>query len=131
MTERATELSSLKQEVAALWSRSRKDEPAPDTDTERLRLLEQVRALDVKQRGLAERLFGLRSAIDAERRRVSAFAPVLHFCGAVIGAVVTALVVVSALPTVADLSLSLTTAHGALAVGLSTLSLPFLLRHSS
>lgn len=127
MTERATELSSLKQEVAELWSRYRKDEPAPDLGADRLALVEQVRELDVKQRALVSRRSVLQSAIDAERRRVSAFVPVLRACGAVVGFGVTALVVVNVLPAVADWSLSLTAVHGALAIGLSTLSLPFLL----
>ena len=41
--------------------------------------------------------------------------------------VVTALALSAVLPAVADWSLSLEAVHGALAVGLSTLSLPFLL----
>lgn len=127
MTERATELSSLKQEVAELWSRYRKDEPLPDDEVERPRLSEQVRALELKQRALADRRSVLRSAIEAERRRLSAFAPILQGCGAVCGVVVTALCVGVLLPTFADSSLSLTTGHGALLVVLSTLSLPFLL----
>lgn len=127
MTERATELSSLKQEVAELWSRYRKDEPGPGDESERQTVGAQLRALEVKQRALVDRRSSLRSALEAERRRVSAFAPVLQWCGAVVGVVVSALALGAALPAVADWSLSLEAAHGALAVGLSTLSLPFLL----
>lgn len=127
MTERATELSSLKQEVAELWSRYRKDEPMPGDEGERQSLGAQLRALEVKHRELVDRRSALRSAVEAERRRVSAFAPVLQTCGAVVGVVVTALALGVVLPTVADWSLSLEAVHGALAVGLSTLSLPFLL----
>ena len=127
MTERATELSSLKQEVAELWSRYRKDEPVPGDEVERQTVGAQLRALEVKQRALVDRRSSLRSALEAERRRVSAFAPVLQWCGAVVGVVVSALALGAVLPVVADWSLSLEAAHGALAVGLSTLSLPFLL----
>ncbi len=127
MTERATELSSLKQEVAELWSRYRKDEPLPGDEPERQTLGAQRRALEVKHRELVDRRAALRSAVEAERRRVSAFAPVLQSCGAVVGVVVTALALSAVLPAVADWSLSLAVVHGAIAVGLSTLSLPFLL----
>ena len=127
MTERATELSSLKQEVAELWSRYRKDEPVPGDEAERQSLGAQLRALEVKQRELVDRRSALRSAVEAERRRVSAFAPVLQLCGAVVGVVITALAVGPVLPLVADWSLSLDAVHGALAVGLSTVSVPFLL----
>ncbi|MDP3500941.1 MAG: hypothetical protein Q8S33_11430 [Myxococcales bacterium] len=127
MTERATELSSLKQEVAELWSRYRKDEPVPGDEVERQRLGAQLRALEVKHRELIDRRSALRSGIEAERRRVSAFVPVLQMGGAVVGVVVSLLTLGVVLPTVADWSLSLGTLHGALAVGLSTLSLPFLL----
>lgn len=127
MTERATELSSLKQEVAELWSRYRNDEPVPGDEAERQSLGAQLRALEVKNRELVDRRAALRSAVEAERRRVSAFAPVLQVCGATVGVVVTALALGVVLPTVADWSLSLEAAQGALAVGLSTLSLPFLL----
>ena len=128
MTERAAELSSLKQEVAKLWSRYRKDEPPTgDPDGERLRVADQLRMLELKQRALADRRSALRSAIEAERRRTSAVAPVLRAGGAVVGVAVTALVVLSVMPMVAAWSLSLAAGHGALAVLLATLSLPVLL----
>ncbi len=127
MTERATELSSLKQEVAELWSRYRKEEPLPGDDAERQQWSSQLRALEVKQRALADRRALLRSTIEAERRRVSAFAPILHAGGGVVGLFIAALGVGLVLPTVTDWSASLSTLHGALALGLATLSLPFLL----
>ncbi|MDP1917525.1 MAG: hypothetical protein Q8L14_14890 [Myxococcales bacterium] len=127
MTERATELSSLKQEVAELWSRYRKDEPVPGDEVEKQSLGVQLRALEVKHREWVDRRSVLRSALEAERRRVSVFAPVLQVCGAVVGVLVSALAIGAVLPAVADWSLSLGALHGALAVGLSTLSLPFLL----
>lgn len=127
MTERATELSSLEQEVAELWSRYRQAEPSPDDAVEKHALGAQVRALETKQRSLAERRLACRSALEAERRRVSAFAPILLVCGALVGLVVTALAVAAVLPTVATWSLTLDVAHGAVTIGLATLSLPFLL----
>ena len=127
MTERATELSSLEQEVAELWSRYRKAEPSPDDAVERQTLGAQARALEATQRSLAERRLACRSALEAERRRVSAFAPLLVACGALAGLVVTALAAPLVLPTVAGWSLTLRAAHGLVAVALATLSLPFLL----
>jgi hypothetical protein len=127
MTERATELSSLKQEVAELWSRYRKEEPLPGDDAERQQWSSQLRALEVKQRALADRRALLRSAIEAERRRVSVFAPILLAGGGVVGLFIVALGVGLVLPMVADWSASLSTLHGVLALGLANLSLPFLL----
>ena len=127
MTERVTELSSLKQEVATLWSRYRKEEPLPGDETERQQWSSQLRALEGKQRALADRRALLRSAIEAERRRVSAFAPILQAGGGVVGLFIAALGVGLVLPMVADWSASLSTLHGVLALGLANLSLPFLL----
>jgi hypothetical protein len=127
MTERATELSSLKQEVAELWSRFRKDEQSSGSDEERRALSEQVRALEVKQRVLADRRAVLREVVEVERRRLSRFVPVLQGLGMLGGLIGGALALSAFVPEVADWSLVLAPGHGAVLVGLSTLSLPLLL----
>ena len=127
MTERATELSSLKQEVAELWSRFRKEEQSQGNSAERMELSERARAFEVKQRVLADRRTVLREVLETERRRLSRFVPVIHGFGVVVGLVAGGLGVAMVVPDVATWSLDLAPAHGAVLVGLSTLSLPLLL----
>ena len=127
MTERATELSSLKQEVAELWTRFRKEEQSQGNTAERMELSERARAFEVKQRVLVERRATLREVLETERRRLSRFVPVIHGFGVLVGLVAGAFGVAMVVPDVATWSLCLAPGHGAVLVGLSTLSLPMLL----
>jgi|GEM_PF-4012651 hypothetical protein len=121
------ELSSLKQEVAELWSRFRKEEAVTGGDTERQALAEQARALETKRRLLAERRAALKERFDTERRRASRFVPVVMGLGGVVGLVVGGVLAMVGAEAVAALSADFTPGVGAVLVALSTLALPPLL----
>ncbi|MFO0595908.1 MAG: hypothetical protein U0228_11400 [Myxococcaceae bacterium] len=81
------ELSHLKNEVAELWKRFKKDEPTkkPADDPERTKLTAEVRALDVRSRELMTRRDALRMELDHERRKYASRLPVVRGVGLVFG----------------------------------------------
>lgn len=81
-----SELSELKNEVASLWSRFRREEPQPNDDELRRGLVEQLRAREGARRALAERAENLRRELEQHRRRASRLAPLVRFAGGVVGA---------------------------------------------
>jgi hypothetical protein len=107
------ELSQLKQEVAELWARYRKDTPLAADDEGRRVLAEQNRTLETKRRALSDRSATLRHELEVHRRRASRFSPVVRVFGGLIGSVATAGLLVLVLPAVAERSVGLTTAQGA------------------
>lgn len=107
------ELSQLKQEVAELWARYRKDAPLAVDDEGRRVLAEQNRTLEAKRRALSDRSAALRHELDVHRRRASRLSPVVRVFGGLIGSVVTAGLLVFVLPEVAERSVWLTKAQGA------------------
>ena len=113
MNERHAELSQLKQEVAELWTRYRKDEPAPGDDAARRALADQNRSLEAKRRVLVERRTTLRHELDVFRRRASRLAPAVRVFGGLVGALAAALSLGPVLPSVAEFSVGLTGSHGA------------------
>lgn len=123
MSEKHAELSQLKQEVAELWTRFRKDEPAPGDDDARRALADQNRSLEAKRRLLGERRTSLRRELEASRRRASRLAPAVRVFGGLVGAVVAALSLGPVLPSLAELSVGLTTSPGAAVLAASLLLL--------
>lgn len=107
------ELSQLKQEVAELWARYRKDAPLAVDDEGRRVLAERNRTLEAKRRALSDRSATLRHELEVERRHASRLSPVVRVFGGLIGSLVTAGLLVFALPDVAERSVGLTTAPGA------------------
>lgn len=123
MNEPHAELSQLKQEVAELWTRFRKDEPAPADDEGRRALAELNRTLEGKRRSLADRRTTLRHELELLRRRASRLAPAVRVLGGLLGVALAAVGLRPALPEVARLSLDLTPAHGAAVLTCSLLLL--------
>lgn len=115
------ELSQLKQEVAALWTRYRKEEPASAVDENRRQLADLNLTLESKRRVLADRSHALRLELEAQRRRASRLSPVVQVVGGFFGAVMAAVLVASGLPELAELSVALTTGHGLTLLGVSLL----------
>lgn len=113
MTQTHPELSQLKQEVAELWTRFRKDEPAAADDEGRRVLAELNRSLEAKRRLLADRRAALRVELDVLRRRASVLAPVVRVFGGLVGAALAALGLAPLMPDVAALSLQLGVPLGA------------------
>lgn len=123
MNEPHAELSQLKQEVAELWTRFRKDEPSPVDDEGRRALAELNRTLEAKRRSLADRRTILRHELEVLRRRASRLAPAVRVLGGLLGVALAAVGVHPALPEVARLSLDLASAHGAAVLTCSLLLL--------
>jgi hypothetical protein len=96
------ELSSLKSEVAALWKRFKKDEPPRLEDPARKTLVEQIRALDVKQKELLVRRDALRHEVEVERARVAGRKPVLRGIGLLAGLVVGVPTAIALAPALAE-----------------------------
>ncbi|MDP1824034.1 MAG: hypothetical protein Q8L48_12355 [Archangium sp.] len=107
------ELSQLKQEVAELWARYRKDAPLAVDDEGRRVLAEQNRTLETKRRALSDRSATLRHELEQHRRRASRLSPVVRVFGGFFGSLLTAALLGLVLPDVAALSVGLTTAQGA------------------
>jgi hypothetical protein len=120
MTESHAELSQLKQEVAELWSRYRKDAPLVADDEARHALALRNRNLEAKRKMLSERSATLRAELEQLRRRASRLSPVVRVLGGVMGAVLAGVMLSTILQDVADASVGLTIAQGA---GLLTASL--------
>lgn len=120
MIERHVELSQLKQEVAELWTRFRKDEPAQGDDDVRRALAAQNRSLEATRRVLVERRTTLRHELDVFRRRASRLAPVVRVFGGLIGVALALAALVTILPDLAGFSVGLTAPQGA---GILTASL--------
>jgi CBS domain-containing protein len=120
MIERHVELSQLKQEVAELWTRFRKDEPAPGDDDARRALATHNRNLEATRRVLVERRTTLRHELDVFRRRASRLAPVVRVFGGLIGVTLAGALVGATLLELAGFSVELTVSQGA---GILTASL--------
>jgi hypothetical protein len=113
MIERHVELSQLKQEVAELWTRFRKDEPAPGDDDVRRALAAQNRSLEATRRVVVERRTTLRHELDVFRRRASRLAPAVRVFGGLTGVTLAGVVLAILLPDLAGLSVGLTASQGA------------------
>lgn len=113
MSEPQHELKELKQEVADLWVRFRKEEPVVVEDEPRRTLSQQAKALEARRRELSERRVSLRSQLDVARRRTSRLAPVARFFGGLVGVVVTSALVLPLVPELAAETLSLGVPQGA------------------
>ncbi len=100
------ELSELKQEVAELWTRYRKEEPREVDDEGRRALAGLNRTLEAKRRALSDRSATLRSELEAHRRRASQLAPVVRVFGGMIGSVLALILVGALMPELAPLELS-------------------------
>ncbi len=117
------ELSTLKQEVAELWSRYRSTEPPlGGDDAERLLLKEKTRLFEATRRLLAERRTSLRERLEVEGRRRSRFLPLVQGLGVVLGLGLGALGVAEVVPEVAAWSVGLSPAVGAVLVGVALFS---------
>lgn len=112
------ELSELKQEVAELWARYRKEEPRSGDDEGRRALAELNRSLEAKRRALADRSSTLRLELEAHRRRASQLAPAVRVFGGLIGCVVALAIVGSLMPELASVELSVGQGAVALCVAL-------------
>ena len=123
MIERHVELSQLKQEVAELWTRFRKDEPAPGDDEVRRALAAQNRSLEATRRVLVERRTTLRHELDVFRRRASRLAPAVRVFGGLAGVTLAGLVLATVLPDLAALSAGVTASQGAAILTVSLLVL--------
>ncbi len=121
MSEKYAELSLLKQEVAELWGRFRKDEAPAGNDDERRSLADLARTLETKRRLLADRRTELRDRLDSERRRTSRFVPVVHGLGMFAGVGLGAVAMGWLVPLAAEWCLALTPIHGALLVAVALL----------
>jgi hypothetical protein len=117
----SAELTSLKQEVAELWSRYRKEEPRPADDEGRRALAELNRTLEAKRRGLADRSAALRLELEQHRRRASRLSPVVRVFGGMIGSAFAAAVLGSFLPECAELSNELSVGQGVVALSVALL----------
>ena len=106
------EISQLKQEVAELWTRYRKELPHSADDECRGRLAEQNRALEAKRRTLSERSAALRARLELQRLRASRLAPVVRVVGGVLGGVLTAVAISTMLPQLAAFSIELSPGQG-------------------
>ncbi len=115
------ELSQLKQEVAELWTRYRKDEPVPVDDEGRKALSELNRSLEAQRRALSDRSSLLRTELLVQRRRASRLSPVVRVIGGLIGSAVTAVLVGVMVPELAAWSIDFTPAQGSVVLAFSLL----------
>lgn len=104
------ELSSLKNEVAELWKRFKTEEPASagHDDPARKVLVDQIKALDVKQKELLVKRDSLRHEVEVERARLAARAPGLRALGILLGVLIGVATAIAAMPGVADFTVTLT-----------------------
>lgn len=124
---RTDELTQLRQEVAELWRRFRKEEPsAPSRDPERASLMATLKAFDVKQKELMTRRDALRAEQELERARASSVVPVLRGLGLVVGVAAGAALALGVVEDVAAWTTGLTPAWGAVLL-FSVVPFPLLL----
>ena len=117
----SAELSQLKQEVAELWTRYRKDEPVLVDDEGRKVLSELNRTLEGQRRALSDRSSTLRIELEVQRRRASRLSPVVRVIGGVIGSAVTAVLAGAVMPALAAWSMEFTPAQGSVLLAFSLL----------
>ena len=115
------ELSELKQEVAELWARYRKEEPKQVGDESHKALAELNRALEKKRRALSDRSAALRHELDVHRRKASRLSPVVRVLGGIIGSGLTAAIIGSVLPELSEHSIDLGVGQGAVMLSVSLL----------
>lgn len=123
MSEPQHELRELKQQVADLWVRFKKDEPVLADDEPRRALSQQAKALEGRRHELSLRRLSLRSQLDVARRRASRLAPVARFFGAMLGVASALSLMGPVVPEVAAESLLLGVAEGAAVLTFSLLLL--------
>lgn len=116
-----TELTDLKQEVAELWAKYRKEEPRVVEDDSRRELAALNRALETKRRALSDRSASLRSELETHRRRASRLSPVVRVFGGMIGAALGSALVIVMLPEVAEATLGFSAGQGVVLVCFSLL----------
>lgn len=107
------ELSQLKQEVAELWTRYRKDEPVVADEEGRKALSELNRSLEAQRRALSDRSSTLRSELEVQRRRAWRLSPVVRVFGGLIGSAVAGGLASVAFPELAALTVELSPGQGA------------------
>ncbi|MFT3711001.1 MAG: hypothetical protein QM817_25525 [Archangium sp.] len=100
------ELSNLKSEVAELWKRFKKDEPRPSVleDPMRKALVDQIKALDVKQKELMVKRDALRHEVEVLRSSSARTRPVRRGVGLALGVILGIAVAISAAPALAEFS---------------------------
>jgi ferric-dicitrate binding protein FerR (iron transport regulator) len=103
------ELSSLKSEVAELWKRFKKDEPRSGTseDPARKALVEQIKALDVRQKELMVRRDAMRHELEVLRARSAGRRRVARQVGFLVGIALGVLSALAAAPALADFTVRL------------------------
>lgn len=103
------ELSSLKKEVAELWKRFKAEEPGSvgHDDPARKALVEQIKALDVKQKELMVKRDSLRHELEVERARTTGRAPGFRALGLILGVLIGTALAIAAMPGVADFTVVL------------------------
>lgn len=106
------EISQLKQEVAELWTKYRKDLPHSADDETRSRLAEQNRALETKRRTLSERSSTLRTLLEQQRRQASRLAPVVRVAGGLLGGLVTSAALATLITQLAEFTTELSPGQG-------------------
>ena len=116
-----TELTELKQEVAELWAKYRKEEPRVIEDEPRRELAALNRTLETRRRALSERSASLRSELEAHRRRASRLSPVVRVFGGMIGVALSSAIVVAMISTIAERSIELSAGQGLVFLGVSLL----------
>ena len=117
----SAELSQLKQEVAELWTRYRKDEAVVVDDEGRRVLSELNRTLEGQRQTLSDRTSTLRIELEVQRRRASRLSPVVRVIGGVIGSAVMAVLVWVVMPELAAWSVEFTPAQGSVLLAFSLL----------
>lgn len=116
-----TELTDLKQEVAELWAKYRKEEPRVLEDESRKELATLNRTLETKRKALSDRSASLRSELDAHRRRASRLSPVVRVFGGIIGAAIASSIVIAMAPELAEGALQFSAGQGVVLLTFSLL----------
>jgi hypothetical protein len=116
-----TELTELKQEVAELWAKYRKEEPRVIEDESRRELAALNRTLETKRRALSDRSSSLRLELEAHRRRASRLSPVVRVFGGIIGAALSSALVIVLAPEFAQSAISFSAGQGVVLICASLL----------